>query len=267
MKGSELWLFSDVPMAERHERLAAGGLDVETGLVNLTLKHHEGDAVNRKDLERLPLETFDSVLILANTKEGLKINITDIDSRSLATLLLIRDIQAKRTLHGTPASADSKPPMAALSRESTQSVPSHASGWVHDMAHVLDQTVVISEILDPRTRNLIADTGVSDYVLSNEIVSMALAMVSENYHVNGILAELFTEVGNELYIRPADRYVHPGEELSFYDLMARVRLRAEILMGYKTESMARALINPEDKATKRVWGRFDVLVIMAEDDL
>ena len=47
----------------------------------------------------------------------------------------------------------------------------------------------------------------SEYVLSNELVSMALAMVAESHFVNSILAELFTVGGSELYSHPAARYL------------------------------------------------------------
>ncbi len=47
----------------------------------------------------------------------------------------------------------------------------------------------------------------SEFVLSNELVSMALAMVAENPEVNDILSELFTPDGNELYVHPASRYL------------------------------------------------------------
>ena len=56
------------------------------------------------------------------------------------------------------------------------------------------------------------ELDVSEFVLSNELVSMALAMVAENPDVNDILSELFTPDGNELYVHPASRYLrcaHP----------------------------------------------------------
>lgn len=58
--GSELWMFNEVPEKEREKKLAAGGLDV-LGLENIKLVHREGNAVIRRHLESLPLETFDSV--------------------------------------------------------------------------------------------------------------------------------------------------------------------------------------------------------------
>lgn len=51
------------------------------------------------------------------------------------------------------------------------------------------------------------DVKVSEFVLSNELVSMALAMVSENRDVNVIQNELFTDLGNELYLMPPYKYL------------------------------------------------------------
>ncbi|XP_020524454.1 ion channel POLLUX isoform X2 [Amborella trichopoda] len=58
--GSELWMFNEVPEKERERKLTDGGLDL-SGLENLTLVHREGNAVIRRHLESLPLETFDSM--------------------------------------------------------------------------------------------------------------------------------------------------------------------------------------------------------------
>ena len=58
--GSELWMFNEVPEKEREKKLIDGGLDV-SGLKNIKLVHQEGNAVIRRHLENLPLETFDSV--------------------------------------------------------------------------------------------------------------------------------------------------------------------------------------------------------------
>lgn len=61
------------------------------------------------------------------------------------------------------------------------------------MKQASDKTVIISEILDPRTKNLLSMSRISDYVLSNELVSMALAMVAEDRQINDVLEELFAE--------------------------------------------------------------------------
>ncbi|KAL0384611.1 UNVERIFIED_CONTAM: putative ion channel SYM8 [Sesamum radiatum] len=227
--GSELWMFNEVPEKDREKKLTDGGLDI-SGLVNLKLVHREGNAVIRRHLESLPLETFDSILILAD--ESVEDSIVHSDSRSLATLLLIRDIQSKR-----------------LPYKDTKSLPLRHSGfsqssWIREMQQASDKSIIISEILDSRTRNLVSVTRISDYVLSNELVSMALAMVAEDKQINRVLEELFAEEGNELCIKPAEFYLYDQEELCFYDIMIRGRQRKEIVIGYRLATAERAVINP-----------------------
>ncbi|KAL2254303.1 UNVERIFIED_CONTAM: putative ion channel SYM8 [Sesamum indicum] len=249
--GSELWMFNEVPEKDREKKLTDGGLDI-SGLVNLKLVHREGNAVIRRHLESLPLETFDSILILAD--ESVEDSIVHSDSRSLATLLLIRDIQSKR-----------------LPYKDTKSLPLRHSGfsqssWIREMQQASDKSIIISEILDSRTRNLVSVTRISDYVLSNELVSMALAMVAEDKQINRVLEELFAEEGNELCIKPAEFYLYDQEELCFYDIMIRGRQRKEIVIGYRLATAERAVINPVSKSTPRKWSIDDVFVVISSGE-
>lgn len=67
------------------------------------------------------------------------------------------------------------------------------SSWIRKIQQASDKSIIISEILDSRTRNLVSVSRISDYVLSNELVSMALAMVAEDKQINRVLEELFAE--------------------------------------------------------------------------
>lgn len=249
--GSELWMFNDVPIMERKSKLTDGGLDI-SGLSNITLVHKEGNAVIRRHLEGLPLETFDSILILAD--ESVEDSVVHSDSRSLATLLLIRDIQSKRL-----------PSNEAKSTSLRYAGFSHSS-WIREMQQASDKSIIISEILDSRTRNLVSVSRISDYVLSNELVSMALAMVAEDKQINRVLEELFAEEGNELCIRPAEYYLYEQEELSFYEIMIRGRERREIVIGYRLSNADQAVINPAQKLERRKWSLDDVFVVISLGD-
>ncbi|XP_076921545.1 putative ion channel SYM8 [Bidens hawaiensis] len=246
--GSELWMFNEVVEKERERKLVDGGLDI-SGLENIKLVHRVGNAVIKKHLETLPLETFDSILILAD--ESVEDSIVHSDSRSLATLLLIRDIQSKRLPH-----------------KDTSSTPLLVSGfshslWIREMQQASNKSIIISEILDSRTRNLVSVTKISDYVLSNELVSMALAMVAEDKQINRVLEELFAEEGNEMCIKPAEFYVYDQEEVCFYDIMIRGRERHEVVIGYRLATAERAIINPVDKGKPVKWALDDVFVVIA----
>ncbi|KAG0470533.1 hypothetical protein HPP92_017233 [Vanilla planifolia] len=248
--GSELWMFNDVPIIERKRKLTDGGLDI-SGLSNIMLVHKEGNAVIRRHLENLPLETFDSILILAD--ESVEDSVVHSDSRSLATLLLIRDIQSKRL------------PSKEANSNLRYSGFSHSS-WIREMQQASDKSIIISEILDSRTRNLVSVSRISDYVLSNELVSMALAMVAEDKQINRVLEELFAEEGNELCIRPAEYYLYEQEELCFFEIMVRGRERQEIVIGYRLANAERAVINPPHKIERRKWSLDDVFVVISLGD-
>ncbi|PWA47755.1 ion channel CASTOR [Artemisia annua] len=249
--GSELWMFNEVIEGVREQKLIDGGLDIER-LMNITLVHREGNAVIRRQLESLPLESFDSILILAD--ESVEDSAIQADSRSLATLLLIRDIQAKRLPY--------REAKASHGRNGSFSQGS----WIGEMQQASDKSVIISEILDPRTKNLLSMSRISDYVLSNELVSMALAMVAEDRQINDVLEELFAEEGNEMHIRQADLYIEEGEELSFYEILLRARQRREIVIGYRSGNVEKAVINPPEKMKKRRWSVKDVFVVIAEKE-
>ncbi|XP_047330284.1 ion channel CASTOR-like isoform X2 [Impatiens glandulifera] len=250
--GSELWMFNEVHENERERKLIEGGLELNH-LVNITLVHREGNAVIRRNLESLPLESFNSILILAD--ESVEDSAMQADSRSLATLLLIRDIQAKRL-----------PCNEARVVSQIQRVTLSNGSWMGEMQQASDKSVIISEILDPRTKNLLSMSKISDYVLSNELVSMALAMVAEDRQINNVLEELFAEDGNEMQIRLADLYLREGEDLSFYDVLLRARRRREIVIGYRVANTDKAVINPPGKHEKRKWSVNDVFVVIAEKE-
>ena len=69
---------------------------------------------------------------------------------------------------------------------------SHNS-WIRETQQTSDISIIISEILDSKTRNLVSVYRINDYVLSNEFVSMTLVMVSEDKKINRVLEELFAE--------------------------------------------------------------------------
>ncbi|KAK9082772.1 hypothetical protein Scep_029243 [Stephania cephalantha] len=216
--GSELWMFNEVPEKRGKRNLLTGDL-------------------------------ISIILILAD--ESVEDSAIQADSRSLATLLLIRDIQAKRLPY----------------RESMLGRGSFSQGsWMGEMQQASDKSVIISEILDPRTKNLLSMSKISDYVLSNELVSMALAMVAEDRQINDVLEELFAEEGNEMHIRQANLYLREDEELSFYEILLRARQRKEIVIGYRLSNAERAVINPPAKCERRRWSLKDVFVIIAEKD-
>ena len=222
-----------------------------------------GNPVVRRDLNKLcavddngnsigeecTLDEFDSILILADTfatEKGEDIQISD--SRSLSSLLLIQDIQRK------------------LMREKEKRSSSTA----------LTCCTPISEILDTRTRSLLSVAQCEGYIMSNQIISAAIAQIAEDRDMNDVLSELLQAEGSELYVRDISEYLKDDELLSkegyqsFWDVALRVKRKNEIAVGYKPKDMSyveaqELTLNPPKKYKKRRWERGDCVIVLAQD--
>uniref|UniRef100_A0A7S2S8C3 RCK N-terminal domain-containing protein n=1 Tax=Mucochytrium quahogii TaxID=96639 RepID=A0A7S2S8C3_9STRA len=356
--GSELVLMCTVPVKLRMKRFRdAHKVDLNS-LNNLTIIHEEGNPVLRRHLESLRLEKFSSILILAD--EAFETNMQTADSRSLASLLLIRDIIEKRNqnptieaetpnvqtvedvlstrdeasdsgdsgynnsheggntnandrqrhesfedstsdedeqltsiitdirngkrltqidtrnegksvgnMEGGPQKLPSVMPFRKSLRPKSDTAPAYESirrEWCPKLHHIEKSTratIIISEILDSRTKSLISVAQVSDYVMSNEIVACAIAMVAEDRSINSVITEILSAYGSEIQVRSCLEYCLVGEELDFWTVMARARQKSEVAIGYKPSGSSEAVINPRDKGLIRIWQRGDAIVTLS----
>ncbi|KAH8971535.1 hypothetical protein BDL97_02G148100 [Sphagnum fallax] len=247
--GSEVWILSKTAEAEREMRLADKGIR-PTEFENVKLVHCIGDPSNRTDLESLPLESFDSILL---SPDGDNTALRT-DPHPVSTLLRIRSIQSKR-----------------MSREDVKAVQirqgaSAQSSWVQEMHQGSNQSIIISEFLnDETTKEEIAQADVPGVMVSDDMVAMVLAMVAEDKKVSYILSELFAQEGHEFFFRSAEIYLRgETEELSFYDIMSRARHRKEIVLGYQHAFEDHPIMNPPDKAAIKTWYAHDGFIVLAE---
>lgn len=248
-RGSELWIFSEEPQEEREKRFNEKGI-VVADLENVKLSHYSGEATRKKDLEALPLETFDSILLVADGGASF-----DAEQELLSTLILIKSIQASRMPYREARAVHMLP--AGNSK----------SSWIDELQHNSAQSIIVSEVLNARTRQVLGQAGSHDsqeIEISDEMVSMALAMVAEDRRIGGVLDELFAEQGNEMVMRPAEVYFDQEEELSFFDIMVRGRQRREIVIGYHSLFEDTPVINPCHKAVKKKWSFQDSFIALVE---
>lgn len=77
--------------------------------------------------------------------------------------------------------------------------------------------------------------GVRDFVISNRLVSMIMAQISEQREMSEIYETLFSEEGSELYLKPPGLYFAPPlpKRLTFADLMRAGQLRGESPWAYE----------------------------------
>jgi hypothetical protein len=278
-KGSTLHMLNEVPPDERERKLAEGGLLVDD-LKNITLIHHVGNSSVRRHIDPLPLANFDSILVLSD--EQRETDMMDSDSHTLATLLLVRDIQHQQSNPQLHARAGRKSSTNLhLASKTFWSLPAeHRAAYLGSAgldlddvlpkdSSIVEHCLVVCEVLDHRTRNTITASpalkNASDFVQSNEFVSRVLAMVAERREVKCVLDDLLGSTGSRFCVRPSDEYVGAGDTLSFFALAARVRTRREILCGYK-EPGHLPVINPSKKRDTREWQDVELIVIADEED-
>ncbi len=129
---------------------------------------------------------------------------------------------------------------------------------------------IVSEMLDIRNRNLAEVAHADDFIVSDKLVSLMLAQVSENKALGAIFADIFDPEGSEIYIKPATHYVAADVPVNFYTVVEAARQRDEAAIGYR--HMAQAddadqaygiVINP-DKSQLITFAEHDRVIVVAE---
>ncbi|HKV06999.1 MAG TPA: NAD-binding protein, partial [Thermoanaerobaculia bacterium] len=130
---------------------------------------------------------------------------------------------------------------------------------------------IVTEMLDVRNRELAEVTQADDFIVSNKLISLMLAQVSENKELSAVFADLFDPEGAEVYLKPAQDYVALGRPVNFYTVVEAARRRGEVAIGYRREALAKnaaeaygVSVNP-DKSAKVTFAAGDRIVLLAED--
>jgi voltage-gated potassium channel Kch len=98
---------------------------------------------------------------------------------------------------------------------------------------------IVSEMADVRNRELAEVTQADDFIVSNKLISLLMAQVSENKHLNAVFTDLLSSEGSEIHLKPAADYVVLGQPLNFYTIVEAARARGEVALGYRHEALAR----------------------------
>jgi voltage-gated potassium channel Kch len=129
---------------------------------------------------------------------------------------------------------------------------------------------VVSEMVDDRNRELAEVTQADDFIVSDQLVSLMLSQVSENKQLTEVFDELFSSVGAEIYLRPAELYIAEGESADFYTVLEAARRRGETALGFRIDAHARdgkrsygVTVNP-DKTERRTFVPGDRIIVLAE---
>ncbi|WP_407572246.1 CASTOR/POLLUX-related putative ion channel [Deinococcus altitudinis] len=108
---------------------------------------------------------------------------------------------------------------------------------LRDMASRAGQDYsIVSEMLDVRNRELAQVTQADDFIVSDRLVSLMMAQLSENSELKAVFDDLFRAEGSEIYLKPASDYVVLGQPLNFYTVLEAARRRGEVAIGYRLKS-------------------------------
>lgn len=129
---------------------------------------------------------------------------------------------------------------------------------------------IISEMLDLRNRELAEAAKVDDFIVSDHLVSLMLAQLSENADLIGVFTDMFDPEGAEVYLKPVGDYVAVDHPVNFYTVTEAARRRGETAIGYRLMSESHNAeksygvhTNPK-KSEKVLFRPEDKLIVISE---
>lgn len=129
---------------------------------------------------------------------------------------------------------------------------------------------IISEMLDLRNRELAEAAKVDDFIVSEHLVSLMLAQLSENAELLDVFTDIFDPEGAEIYLKPVSDYVVTGQPVNFYTVIESAKRRGETAIGYRlmdeshdAEKSYGVRTNPP-KSEKVMFAPEDKLIVIAE---
>lgn len=215
------------------------------------------------------------VAVLAETEDAeAELDAACTDLRHLTVSCLVGDTTNRRTLEGMDIPSYDHIIVLCSDRIDAQRADARVLVTLlhlRDMGEKLGHEFsIVSEMLDVRNRTLAEVTKADDFIVSEKLVSLMLAQVSENKQLNEVFIDLFDPDGSEIYVKPVSDYVALGQPVNFYTVVEAARRRGEIALGYRLAAQARdasvhygVVVNP-DKAAEVTFAARDRLVVIAE---
>jgi hypothetical protein len=137
---------------------------------------------------------------------------------------------------------------------------------------IQSNTQLITEVMDSANAGIIQQTGVKDFLISNQFVSKIMAQISEEPDVRLVYDDLFSEEGSEIYLKPAWLYLERFPiDITFGELMYAAQKRKEVCFGVKLKSEEYppdfGVYLIPDRNKQFTIQEDDLLITLAEDEL
>lgn len=140
--------------------------------------------------------------------------------------------------------------------------------------HPDQKSHIITQVLNSENQELIMQSDVDDFIISNKLVTMVLAQLSEQPAMKKFYDDIFSEAGSEIYVKDASLYFKQlPATVNFADIIALADKRKEICLGIRYGALSKApdknfgvVLNiPKNKQVEIT--RDDFLIVLAEDEV
>ena len=164
------------------------------------------------------LRPFDQVIVLGYRD---KLTIDDADSRTLLTLLTLREM------------------------------------WPVDAT---PRVRMIAQLLDQANAELANTTGVDDFIVSDALASLMLAQLSERAELQAVFDDLFDPNGAVVELRPAHRFV-PDAPVRYEQIVAAGAAADVSVLGWRIDATGEVVVNPPKAAEVHLVSDDQVLIV------
>lgn len=191
--------------------------------------------LSRQNLKKVSPFTYNNIIILAQDEKDYTPE--KVDSDTMLILLLLREI---------------------IKEEEIQK----------------KNTKIITQVLNSDNQELIEQSNVDDFIISNKMITKIMAQISENPEIKILYDHIFCEKGSEIYLKPVTYYFDSlPVTLSFLDILSHVQQREEICLGIRIGALSKdpaknfgVILNP-GKTRHFTLTSDDSLVVLSEDEL
>lgn len=135
-------------------------------------------------------------------------------------------------------------------------------------------TKIITQVLNSENQEIITQTDVDDFLISNKLITMILAQLSEEPLIIKFYEDIFSEDGSEIYVKSAKLYTDQFPiKANFGDLIGLADQRKEVCLGIRKGALSKdssqnfgvKLNLKKDEAVE--LNENDFLVVLSEDEL
>ena len=237
-KGSELCTYVSAKIPE----MDSCKISLNENYPDIDISMTELDLNDLESLDNINPQDFDSILILSPGGS----TIEEMDAYVISMLIRIRQI--------------------LISKKDSENNNLDSKDWPK----------LITEVMDSENIDIILNSGVEDFMVSNQFVSQIMAQVSEEPMALDVYDDLFQSEGSELYIKPASYYFDFKDSktitIPYGECVQAARLRNEVILGLqihadqKNKDNMFGIVLIPNKDDEFTLSEKDGLIALAEDE-